>query len=164
MTSTGQGIGLNETLAAFLEGGVSVVASSAGPGNQPVLGRALGCHVSADRQHVTLFFAVSACGALLEAIAATGRVAAVVTEPSTHRSVLLKGGDARIVPVHADAADILSGHIGRFARDLDGIGFTGDFTRTLMAHHPDDITAVAFTPADLFDQTPGPKAGSRVAP
>ena len=32
-------------------------------------------------------------------------------------------------------------------------------TRAMLAHRLDDLVAVSFTPAQAFDQTPGPQAG-----
>jgi hypothetical protein len=149
-------------LAAFLEGGVSIVVSSSG-GEGPTLGRALGCVVSPERCRVTVFLSASANAALVAAVAATGTVAAVFTEPSTNRSVQLKAADARIAPPGDDVGPILSRHIGAFRRELNRIGFDGTFARALMAYDAADLVALSFTPRCSFDQTPGARAGSPLA-
>ncbi|HEV7372971.1 hypothetical protein [Arenibaculum sp.] len=149
-------------LAAFLEGGVSIVVSSSG-GEGPTIGRALGCVVSPDRCRVTVFLSTSANAALVAAVAATGVVAVVFTEPSTNRSVQLKGADARIAPPEGDVGPLLSRHVEAFRRDLELIGFDEAFTRVLMAYDVDDFVALSFTPRCSFDQTPGARAGSPLA-
>lgn len=147
-------------LAAFLEGGVSIVVSSSGGAEGPAIGRALGCVVSPDRCRVTVFLSASANAALVAAAAGTGVVAVVFTEPSSHRSVQLKGADARIAPPDGDVGPVLSRHVEAFRRDLERIGFDEAFTRTLMAYDVADLVALSFTPSGSFDQTPGARAGS----
>ncbi|MGQ9367908.1 hypothetical protein [Azospirillum sp. ST 5-10] len=150
--------------AAFLDEGVSVVVSSSDRANRPVLSRALACRVEPDGRRVGLLLSASASAALLDAVAETGRLAVVVTRPSTHRSVQLKGEDARVVPPTAGALDAVAHHVGPFVRDLESIGFEEPFVRTLMACDPADLAALVFTPSAGFDQTPGPKAGDALAP
>jgi len=154
---------VSEALTAFLADGVSVVVSSGGAGGWPAVARALGCTVAADGRRVTVFLAESASQGLLAATAAGGQVAVVVTKPSTHRSIQIKGRAAARVPLPADARAVLAHHGEAFARDLLTIGYDRRFTRTLMDHDPADVVAVAFTPCGIFDQTPGPNAGSAVA-
>jgi hypothetical protein len=157
-------VSIDDELAAFLEGGVSIIASSSDGAGRPVVGRALGCSLSPDRSRVTLYFCASANAALAEAAAASGTVAAVFTLPSSHRSVQLKGGGVRIAPPEGDVGPALARHVEAFGRDLALIGFEEVFTRTLMSCDPSDVVALSFTPSDAFIQTPGARAGSRMAP
>ncbi|MBP2296423.1 hypothetical protein [Azospirillum rugosum] len=159
-----QAVVLGEALGAFLMEGVSVLVSSSDAGNRPALGRALGCRLSADRRMVTVYVAAVPCADLLAAIGQTGRIAVAVSKPSTHRSVQIKGQDARLVPCEADTADVIARKIDAFTEDVVGIGFTEALVRTLMDHDPADVVAVAFTPSGVFDQTPGPNAGNAIAP
>jgi len=160
----GQGTGLSEAVIRFLERGVSVSVASSDRAKRLRLGRALGCRASADGAWLSVYLDRAASGALLAAIAETGRVAVVITEPSTHRSVQVKGEDARVGALEPEEAGIPAHHTDAFVVELAGIGFTEDFTRALMAHDPADVVAVRLRPAAVFDQTPGPNAGARVPP
>ena len=85
---------------AFVTAGVSITAASRGRDNMPNLARATGCRVSPDGRRVTLFLAASQSGALLADIRDNGAVAVVFSEPSTHRTLQLKGDDATTVGHH----------------------------------------------------------------
>src|SRR5262245_30814926 len=84
---------LDEKWAAFIQTGVAIVASSRDARNTPVLMRAFGCRVSPNRQRLTLVFAASQAQPLLDVIRSTGTIAVVFTQPSTHVSLQIKGGE-----------------------------------------------------------------------
>lgn len=155
---------MGEGQAAVLHAGVSVSVASVAAGNRPVVGRGLGCRVEADGRTVTVLLDDAANEALVDAIAASGRVAVVLTQPSTHRSIQFKGRDARVGPAPDGAEAFVAEHVAAFARELAIIGFDADFTRTLTAHASADLVAVTFVADRLFDQTPGPRAGEPLPP
>ncbi|HYH20870.1 MAG TPA: hypothetical protein VD995_19870 [Azospirillum sp.] len=155
---------LSRELIAFLKGDISIMLASGDRTGLPTLGRALACDVSADGRRLTVFLAAKPNAALLSAIADSARVALVVNRPSTHRSIQLKGWDAEVAPAGEGAAAAVARHGAGFCRDVGLIGFDEAFSRTLMAHDPDDLAAVTFTPVAAFDQTPGPRAGGPVGP
>jgi len=154
---------LGEDLAAFLESGVSIVAASCDAAGRPVVGRALGCEVAGGGTALTLYLAATPNAALLQAVSGTGRIAVVFTQPSNHRSIQVKGEAAVVAPAGAQAQPLLARHVAEFCADLALIGFSEPFTRTFMAHDPGDVVSVSFSPAEIFDQTPGPRAGSPLA-
>ncbi len=150
---------LNEALVAFLESGISISVAACDRDRRATVSRAVSCRVSMDRRRLTVVLAASACAPLLRAIAATGAVAVVFSEPTTHRSVQLKGTGAEIGPVAADLLPLLSDHVAAFTHELAQIGFSAEFTRTLMSYDPAELVAVSFSPTGAFTQTPGPDAG-----
>lgn len=145
---------------AFLEGGVSIVASSRGAGPWPTLARASGCRVAAEAGRVTLFFAASRAGALLDSVRATGAIAAVFSEGGTHRSLQLKGADAAVGPLLPGDAALIERYAGVFAASLCPFGYSEQLVRAVVWALPEDFVAVTFSPARAFDQTPGPRAGT----
>lgn len=155
---------MGEGLEAFLRVGTSVSVAAVAAGNRPVVGRGLGWRLETDGRTVTVWLDDAANEALVDAVAASGRVAVVLTQPTTHRSIQLKGGDARVAPAMPDAAALVDHHIADFARELAAIGYAEPFTRALCAHDPTDLVAVSFTPDARFDQTPGPQAGEPLPP
>lgn len=146
--------------AAFIQGRVSIIAASRNHDNEPNLSRAIGCRVSADRRRVTLFLFAAQSGALLADVRANGAIAVVFSQPSTHRTVQLKGTDAAAAELTKDDVQVLGAYRQKFIAELESIGFSEPFTRALLACPAGDVVAVGFTVAAAFVQTPGPKAGT----
>jgi len=151
---------IDEELAAFLRGPVSINVASCAAGNLPVLVRCSGCRVAPDRRRVTLFLARSKSQTVIEALRATRVVAAVFTLPSSHRSVQLKGTDAEVGPPAAGDFEAAERYIEAFAREIDPLGYRPDMGRALLWLDAADLVALTFTPSAAFMQTPGPGAGA----
>lgn len=145
---------------AFLTGGVSIVASSRGADRWPALARASGCRVSADGRRITLFLAASRSAALLDAVRATGAVAAVFNEPGSHRSVQFKGADAAVGSLQPGDTLLAEHYADAFAAAICPLGYTEQLARAMTWAAPEDLVAITFSPASGFDQTPGPRAGA----
>jgi hypothetical protein len=154
---------LDAESAAFILGGVSINAASARQGALPNLARAVGCRVTPDRRSVRVFFAATPGAALLDDVRGNGMIAVVFTQPSTHRTLQLKSGNARIVPLEAGDGNIVQGYVDRFVADLLPLGYPERNVRTLVACDPDDLVAVDFNPSSAFVQTPGPNAGQALS-
>jgi len=151
---------IDEELAAFLCGPVSINVASRAAGKLPVLVRASGCRVAPDRRRVTLFLARSKSEAVIEALRATRVVAAVFTLPSSHRSVQLKGTDAEVGAPATGDFEQAQRYIEAFAREIDPLGYRPDMGRALLWLDAGDLVALTFTPSAAFMQTPGPGAGA----
>jgi hypothetical protein len=160
---TGKASPLDAAHAAFIQGGVSVVVASRDAEFVADVVRGCGCRVSRDRRHVTVLVEPSRAGTLLDDIAANGMIAVVFSQPSTHRTIQLKGGDARIVPVTAADRSVAARHLGAWVEDLCRIGYTPEFADAVRGR-PERIAAIRFTPIAAFQQTPGPNAGQRLTP
>lgn len=156
--------GLSEAILHFLERGVSLVVASSDRANQPRVGRALAVHVPADGARIGVCLDRTANAALLAAVAETGRFALTATEPSTHLSIQLIGEDAVVTAADEEATVLAARHVDAFVAELALIGYGDAFTRALMAHDPATLAVVRFCPSRLYDQTPGPKAGTAVPP
>jgi len=151
---------IDEELAAFLSGPVSIHVASRAADKVPVLVRCSGCAVSADRRRVALFLARSKSEAVIEALRATRVVAAVFTLPRSHRSVQLKGTDAELSAPAAGDFEKVGRCIEAFAREIDPLGYRPEMGRALLWLDAADLVALSFTPSAAFTQTPGPGAGA----
>jgi hypothetical protein len=154
---------LDEDNAAFVQGGVSIVAASRDADLVPSTGRIAGCRVSADRRRVSVFVAATQAPALLADVRACRRIAVVFTRPTTHRTLQLKADDAVVRPATADEMELLPRHIEAFAIEIAALGYSGAQARALLACSEGDVQAIDFTPSAAFEQTPGPKAGTPLA-
>ena len=152
---------LSKEQAAFVESGVSVVLASRDAQNRPFLGRASGCHVAADGR-IKIFFSRRKYPFLLDAIRRTGAIAVSFSEPSTNKSLQIKGTGAELAELEPGDIDRAADHLNLFAADVERVGIRAALPRMVLAAAPEDLQAVVFFPAVAFIQTPGPVAGSRI--
>jgi hypothetical protein len=152
---------IDPELAAFLQSGISMHLATA-RGGLPQITRAAGCRIAPDRRRVTVFVIPSQSVGVLDDIAAEGVVAAVFTKPRSHRTVQLKGRDARIASASAEDEALVRTQVEAFRAELATIGFPDRLGTTLAAGAPGPLLGVTFTVATAFIQTPGPAAGQAI--
>ena len=155
-----ESVSLDPGDAAFIQGGVSIIAAGRDGMNETTVSRAMGCRVSADRRHVTVFLSAARSGALLSDIRANGIIAVVFSQPTSHRTIQLKGTDAAVVSLQDDDPHIWAAYREQFAAEVRPLGFSDAFVRVTFKAPSGDVVAVTFTPSAAFLQTPGPKAGT----
>ena len=149
-------------LVAMMARGVSVIVGSRDAKLRPSIMRAVGSRVERNGQDITVYLARSSSRQLIQDIAATGQLAVVFSEPSTHRTVQLKASRADIRSAVEDDAPVLAAYLKSMEHEIQQVGFAPPLTRAMLAHQLDDVVAVRFTPEQAFDQTPGPRAGTAV--
>ena len=147
-------------LVAMMARGVSVIVASRDAALRPNLMRAVGSRVEEDGRTITVYLSRRQSRQVVQNLAATGNIAVVFSEPSTHRSVQLKA--SRLDMRNADAQDtaVLERYRVAMEREIQQVGFAPPLTRAMLAHRLEDVVAVRFTPEQAFDQTPGPRAGT----
>ena len=146
--------------AEFLTSGVSISVASCGADHLPNLTRGIGCDVSGDAPDVRVFVIAEQSRALLDDIRANRNVAVVFSQPGSHRTLQLKGHDARIESLVAGDSQIIEHYRSAFTDALAALGFNGAFVQVLLGSSAGEIVAIRFTPAAAFQQTPGSAAGS----
>jgi hypothetical protein len=148
---------IDERIEEFVQGAVSILAASSDENHRPVIVRALGCRVSPDRRGIGLL--IPAADPFVDVIRATGRIAVTFTEPSTHRTIQLKGTDASATALEPGDRLLHERYADRFVAEVCPLGFTEEMVRGILSYDPPDLVAVAFHPSAAFLQTPGPRAG-----
>lgn len=151
---------LSDDHIALMARGVSVIAASRDARNKPSIMRAVGSHVSADGTQITVYLSRPQSHQLIQDVTATGMLAVVFSEPSSHRSIQVKGVAAVIRDGTTSDQPILARYLASMEHELGRIGYPPIYAHAMLRHHPDDLVAISFTPAAAFDQTPGPKAGA----
>ena len=149
-------------LRSMMARGVSVIVSSHDRQLRPSIMRALASELAADDGTITVYLARDQSGQLLQDIAATGHVAAVFSEPSTHRTVQVKANSARIRSAEPADAPVLTRYLAAMEQEIQRVGYGPPLTRAMLAHRLEELMAVSFEPQQAFDQTPGPRAGTRL--
>jgi hypothetical protein len=152
-----------EHAAFVLLPGISMTAASRGDGNLPELGRVHGCRVAADRSRVTVFLPADQYPGLIGALRASRAIAVVFSQPATHRTIQLKGTDARLEPLAPGDAERAAQATDSFAAGLGALGYNETMVRAAVWYEPSALVAVGFTPCAAFQQTPGPRAGAPLA-
>jgi hypothetical protein len=148
-------------LARFIAGGVSIIAASRNAANRPELVRAQGCRVARDRRRIGVFLMSDQAQGLLADIRQNGRIAVVFTEPSTHRSLQIKGDDAAVARLHPGDAARVDAYRNAMVVQLAKVGVSEAVARALLGPSG-SLVVVEFTPVAAFVQTPGPDAGKPV--
>lgn len=150
---------IDAELAAFMEGGISLNLAACSDALEPSVARAIGCRVTDGGRTVRLLVSQQQAALVLEHISRNGRVAVVVSRPSTHRTVQLKAEGARIERAGDDDLAAVYRYRDSFPAELAQLSYQGAMIRAFLACSDDDVRAVVFTPGAAFLQTPGSAAG-----
>lgn len=142
-----------------LEPGTSVVMASVDARNVPSCCRAIALTSSDDAATVTVYVPMATSHEVMRDIATTRRVAITATNPLDHCSIQVKGVsvDARIA--RDDEASFVRARRDAFADLLDAIGIPRRVTHN-VGYWP--AFAVTVRVDEIYQQTPGPKAGTRL--
>jgi hypothetical protein len=146
--------------AAFLQGGVSISAASCGARPFPSVCRVLACCVAEDRSRLIVMVARSCAQELLEDVEHSGRIAVVFSQPSTNRTIQIKGEHARPSAPDTRLLEAVRVHSDAFVNEVVPLGFAAPLVRSLLDFPDHDIVAIAFTLTAAYDQSPGPRAGA----
>jgi hypothetical protein len=146
--------------AAFIQGGVSICAASCGARPFPSVCRVLACSVAADRRRLTVMVARSCARELLDDVAHSGRIAVVFSQPSTNRTIQIKGDSACVAVPDARLLAAVRAHRDAFVDEVAPLGFSAPLVHSLLDFPDDDIVSLSFAPTAAYDQSPGPRAGA----
>jgi hypothetical protein len=150
---------LTSDLVNFCQSGLSIVVGSCETDGSPIGGKAFACRIDARTQTARVTVPRAANAPLLNALAQGKGIAVTFSQPTTHKSIQLKGTSARLGTVRAeDKRDTVDQRAG-FARELLAVGYPEAYVQMFCAHDPRDLAVLSFTPTEAFLQTPGPNAG-----
>ena len=150
---------IDTELAAFMQRGISLNVGSCGLDLLPSVARATGCRVSADRLTVRMLVSRHQAAAVIAHVETGAALAAVFSEPSTHRTVQFKAHHARVESAGAEDIAAVARYRDGFVEELRPLGYAPELIRSFLACPDADIVALRFTPCAAFSQTPGADAG-----
>ena len=154
---------LEPDIVTLLESDAVILVGTVAPDGLPEASRGWGLTVRTDAEppEVRLLMPVASTRAR-ENLEATGRIAITVTDVETLRSAQVKGRVARFEP--ATDADARA-HERSFAALAEAIQRADGTDPALLGNRkPGALTAVVATLEEVYDQTPDPAAGARLAP
>jgi hypothetical protein len=146
-------------LLVLMERGISVLAASRDASLTPSVMRAIGSHVEDAGRRITVFVSRRQAQQLLKDLE-DGPIAVVFSEPATHRSLQVKASRCSLREGRPDDAPLLARYLASMQREIQRVGYPPHLVRAMLAHRPEDVVAITFTPEQAFEQTPGPRAGT----
>ena len=122
---------IDRDVIAFLDGRrVAVSIASRSEHCIPSVTRALGYRISADASEFAIFVPRQAERVLAD-LRTTAQAAVVFTEPSTHKSVQVKGSDARITPLEEGDWPVISAYADDLVAEICPLGYAEPLIRIL---------------------------------
>lgn len=146
-----------DELARFLGLGPSMILATRDERMIPALVRCAGAQLVDGR--VRAVVPLPEGERALANVASNGSVALSAAIPTTYRTFQVKGRDARVVDWPDGAAASVE-HLEAFTREVVAGGYHEALARHFWSH--ERFVTIVFTPDELYDQTPGPKAGLAV--
>ena len=143
----------------FVQGGVSITIASRDDRLVPSLAKGVGCRVAPTHDGVEVLLFANTAEALLRDIAAHRQAAVVFSQPSSNRTLQLKGRDLAVRPAQPTDVALVRRWMLLFTDDLRKLGWDRAFVEGVFWHDPVHLVVLRFTPEGAFQQTPGPQAG-----
>jgi hypothetical protein len=143
----------------LLLAGVATVVATRDERMRPSLQRGWALGVSEDGREVTVCVPAVPGSRMRENLESNGAVAITCSRPTTYRTVQVKG---EVVAIRVPTAEQRAGaeaHADAFSREVEELGLPPGPGRRMFDA---DLIAVTIAVAELYDQTPGPRAGARL--
>lgn len=135
---------------------MSLYAGTVGVDGVPVGCRAVALTTNPELSKITVYVPMTTSSDLVAGVAATKRLAVVATYPPDHFSMQLKGTTTAVRLATDDERELVRDRLEGFAEVLYGLGVPMRMVRAVN-HWP--AFAIDLQVDEIFDQTPGPKAG-----
>jgi hypothetical protein len=139
--------------------GMSLYAGSVSSDGVPAGCRAVALRTNRELTSVTIYLPMATSHEVVANIAATKRLAIVATYPPDHFAVQLKGTTTAVRLAADDESEFVHSRLGSLGDVLHGIGIPRRVTGSINCW---PAFAVEMKVDELFEQTPGPKAGTPI--
>jgi hypothetical protein len=150
---------LEERILKSLAPGVSVIVGSVSAEGVPACCRAAAMRSTDNLKTATIFVPVATSQETIANVSATKRLAVVSTYPVEHLATQFKGTARRTRPASEDERDFVKAYLDSFMAVLQQLGYPARATNAVNywpAH------AIEMAVEQIFDQSPGPRAGARL--
>jgi hypothetical protein len=147
-------------LAEFLQGEVGIYMGTRNAALEPNGARAIAARVEAGGAHLVVYLADVAVARLLPDLESNGQAAVTFGRPVDERACQVKGTFVSSRAARDDERELLDAQWEGFTRQLEMIGVSRE-ARSAWPKWP--ATAITLKPTAVFEQTPGPAAGSQLA-
>ena len=148
---------LSQQLASFLEEGLAIHLATHNARLEPSAARVAALTVDPDRRHVLAFLSEGGASAVLADLEDNGQVAIVCARPPDERGCQVKGTFVEAREATSGERALVTTQWERFRDRLEMIGLPRLATDGWVIW---PCTAIRFRVQAVFDQTPGPRAGT----
>lgn len=138
------------------EPGTSILVGSVDAAGVPACCRGIALVADDACANATVYVPLATSRDIVANAATTRRLAVVASHPVDHASIQLKGAVREIRLAGAAEEQLVKERLDAFAAVLDKLGLPRRITRS-VSHWP--AFAIELAVDELYDQTPGPKAG-----
>ncbi len=146
-----------ERLKGWAGAGTSVLVGTVDADNIPTCCRGVAIATKDNFETVTVYIPAATGQETVANVATTRRIAVSLSRPLTHETIQIKGISRGVRLAAPGDEEYVRERLYAFADVLDAIGLPMRITRN-MAHWP--AFAIEMSVEEVFDQTPGPKAGT----
>lgn len=147
-------------LRAFLEGGLGIHIGTRTSRLEPNGARALAVKVEDDRLHLIVYLADVAARRVVPDLRANSAIAVGFARPIDERACQIKGIFVEVRPAAGDERRLVEEQFDGFRTNLEHIGIPRIGTSGWITW---PAVAIRFRATTIFEQTPGPDAGTLVA-
>jgi hypothetical protein len=151
---------IDDDLKRFLESGLVILVATRNDALQPFVTRGWGVFVHDDRVRVSVCVPRPSSARTLADVAANGSIAVSLGDQATFRAAQIKGRRAVVEDAGGAALERASEQFTLFAESAAKLGVPPHLAQALFTT---DLVSITFVAEELFDQTPGPGAGKKVA-
>lgn len=151
---------IDASLAAFLQEGLGLYVGTRDAALEPNGARALALSIEPDGSHATVYVAAVAAARVLPDLEANGHIAVSTGRPRDDRACQLKGLYVGAHPAREDERPAIQAQWDGFMAGLEYIGIARAAASGWIIW---PAVAIRFKITAVFEQTPGPKAGTAVA-
>lgn len=142
-----------------LEPGLAILVGAVDPQGRPSCCRGIALTSNDGLDTVTVYLPVATSQDVIQSVALTKRLAIAASQPIEHCTTQLKGTTIEARLARDDEAALVRGRLDAFADVLDRVGLPRRLTRSVVCW---PAFAVTMRVEQVFEQTPGPNAGSRL--
>jgi hypothetical protein len=142
--------------------GISCAVAARDEANQPSIAKGLAVRVRADRRTIEVLVDAERAGPLLRDVRAGSPLAFVCSQPSSHRTMQLKGECAAIEPTTPDDTRLVTAKVDAVVAHIAPLGYPHEGLRSYFGFNAAALTKIVFVVTSAFAQTPGPGAGARL--
>jgi hypothetical protein len=153
-------VGIESELAPFLRTGITVLVGTRDRRFVPEGVRAMGARIEPDGAHATVFVPHATGATTVANALESRRIAVCFTRPADHRSIQIKGSVVDVRDAEPRDFALVDTYRDELAQTLGYLGLPPRLTLRVR-HWP--AHAIRLRIESMFEQTPGPGAGSPFA-
>ena len=139
--------------------GRSVLLSSVDVNGMPSFCRGIAVDWNDDLRTMTAYVPIATSRDMIASVATTRRIAMSISNPLDHATIQVKGTTSSVRLASEDERPLVDERLEEFADVLAEVGLPRRLPRSIT-HWP--AFAIKINVEEIFEQTPGPKAGTPI--